>query len=62
MFYTLIFLTFEWDEMYRYLFYTYIFLQRKISITGKMFYSKNTRVPTNKFSKHSETVFISYES
>ena len=24
MFYSFIFLTFEWDEMYRYVFYTYI--------------------------------------
>ena len=38
MFYTSIFLTFEWDEMYRYVLYTNIFLQRKISITSKMFY------------------------
>ena len=44
MFYTLIFLTFEWDEMYRYVFYTYIFLERKIPITSKMFYFLDTPV------------------
>ena len=44
MFYTSIFLAFEWDEMYRYVFYTYIFLERKISITSKMFYFLDTPV------------------
>ena len=44
MFYSFIFLTFEWDSMYRYVFYTYIFLERKISITSKMFYFLDTPV------------------
>ena len=44
MLYTLIFLTFELDEMYRYVFYTYIFVKRKISITSKMFYFLDTPV------------------
>ena len=44
MFYIKIFLFFERNEMYRKVFYTFTFLQRKISITSKMFYFKNTRV------------------
>ena len=44
MFYIEIFLFFERNEMYRKVFYTFTFLQRKISITSKMFYFKNTRV------------------
>ena len=38
MFYTSIFLTFDRDEMYRKVFYTFNFLERKISLTSKMFY------------------------
>ena len=44
MFYNFIFLTFERDEMYRNVFYTYIFLERKISLISKMFYSVDIRV------------------
>ena len=44
MFYIKIFVFFERNEMYLKVFYTFIFLQRKISITSKMFYFKNTRV------------------
>ena len=42
MFYSLIFLFFDRDEMYRNVFYTFIFLWREISLTSKMFYFKNT--------------------
>ena len=38
MFYTSNFLTFDRDEMYRKVFYTFNFLERKISLTSKMFY------------------------
>ena len=44
MFYILIFLYFGRDEMHRNVFYTFIFLEKQISVTSKMFYSKNTRV------------------
>ena len=44
MFYSLIFLFFDRDEMYRNVFYTYIFLEGKISITSKMFYFLDTPV------------------
>ena len=44
MFYTSIFLTFDIDEIYRNVFYIFIFLERKISLTSKMFYFKDTRV------------------
>ena len=38
MFYTSNFLTFDRDEMYRKVFYTFNFLEKKISLTSKMFY------------------------
>ena len=48
MFYTFIFLTFDRDEMYRNMFYTLIFLEKKSLPTGKLFYLFNTPVVLNK--------------
>ena len=44
MFYTSIFLTFDRVEMYRNMFYTLIFLEKKSLPTGKLFYLFNTPV------------------
>ena len=44
MFYTFIFLPFEGNEINRTIFQTLVFLNRKISLTSKMFYSLDSRV------------------
>ena len=58
MFYSSSFLFFDRDEMYRNVFYTFIFLWTEISLTSKMFYFKNIPVSIRYILKH----LISFES